>query len=424
MQNSYLSTSKNNAYRSVFDHYIIDASFLWVLRSINVKQPHYTVEELAELDQRIERNLDGLMHNFELAWDICLEELAFKQAGETFTAAIIAFRSRDFDKIKYIVHHAFTNEETFKGLVSALGWLPKPLVTDWLTKFLYSKDLDHKYLAIAVCSVRRKNPRDILNEILTREDCLAHHKLLVRALRLVGELKLYSLSNLVFSFSTSDNAEVKFWSNWSLVLLGENKGIINLFDSVSEPSEWQLIATQIAFKVLPVKTAREWISVLAKKPKMERTVIRATGYLGDPHAIPWLIDQMNSFDTAKIAGEAFTLITGIDLARYKLVIDTPKEIDAVPNDNSEDDGVALDEDENLPFPDVNKINHVWLRYRERYQASGRYLMGLDVSQSTPNLVTQLHALLKHSTQRQRQSLALTLALLDPQSPYINSAEKV
>lgn len=420
MPNSYSSNQQDNGYQNIYEQYIVDASFLWILRSISVNQPHYSLDDLAELEQRIDTNLDGLMHNFELSWEICLKELSFEQAGETFTAGIIAFRSRDINKIKYIVQHAFTNEETLKGLVSALGWLPKSLVSDWIAKFLYSKDLNHKYLAIAVCSVLRKNPGDILHEILTREDCLAHHKLLIRSLRLVGELKLYSLSNLLSKIATNENPEVKFWSNWSLVLLGERTFTENLYEAVNEPSEWQASATQMAFKVLPVNTARQWISDFAKKPDMIRTVIRATGYLGDPHAVPWLIDKMNNFGTAKVAGEAFSMITGIDLERYKLTIDTPQDITVVP-DNED---VELDDDENLPFPNINKVNHVWLRYRERYQVGGRYLMGLEVSQSTPSLVAQLNALYKQSTQRQRHSLALTLALLDPQSPYLNSAEKV
>ena len=153
MANSHFSHAKDNAYQGIFEQYITDASFLWLLRSINVNQPHYNLEDLAELEQRIDNNLDALMHNFELSWELCQSELAFEQAGETFTAAIIAFRSRDINKIKFIVQHAFTNDETFKGMVSALGWLPKSLVADWLTKFLYSKDLNHKYLALAVCSL-------------------------------------------------------------------------------------------------------------------------------------------------------------------------------------------------------------------------------------------------------------------------------
>jgi len=421
MQNN-ITEQKANSYRGIYEQYVVDASFLWVLRSVNVKQPHYYLSDLAELELRISDNLDGLMSSFELAWKICLEELVYEQAGETFTAAVIAFRSHDINKIKFIVAHGFTNEETFKGLVSALGWLPKTIVNDWIKKFLYSKDLNHKYLAIAVSSLRRKNPGNILNDILSREDCLENEALLARSLRLVGELKLYSLSNVVAKIVLTKNQTIKFWANWALVLLGEYKRILNLFEFIEEDSELQLLATEIIFKVLPIDQARIKISALSKHPDRMRTIIHASGYLGDPYAIPWLIDKMHHIDTAKIAGEAFTLITGIDLERYNLAIDTTEEIAAVPNDD--DENVDMDEDENLPFPDVNKINHIWLRYRDRYHVGGRYMMGIEVSQNTPQTIDKLSALLKQVSMRQRKSVALTLALIGPQLPFINSDAKI
>lgn len=364
------------------------------------------------------------MCNFELAWEVCLQELVYEQAGETFTAAIVAFRSRDIEKIQYIVNHAFSNDETLKGLISALGWLPNKLVSEWLKKFLYSKNLNHKYLAVAVCSIRRKNPGEILAQILTRDDCLAHHQLLIRALRLVGELKLYSLVNIVQKIALNGDEQVQFWAYWSLVLLGEHKYIKNLFSYVNASSRWQFLATQMVFQIIPVDKARSWISELSKQPEMQRMLIHAIAHLGDPHVIPWLIMKMHNFETAKIAGEAFAVITGIDLERNNLVIDTPKNIVLLPNDDIADENVNLDEDENLPFPDVNKINHIWLRYRDRYRAGRRYVMGVEVSNNSPIVIEKLNRVLQQSSLRQRQSVALSIALLDPQSAFINSKARV
>lgn len=417
MINTSNSQKQANAFRDITEQFVVDASFLWLLRSISVNQPHYFIDDLVKLEKRIDANLDGLMCNFPLAWEICLDELVYEQSGEMFTTAIIAFRSRDVNKIKQVVDHAFCNDETFKGLVSAMAWLPKNLVSEWAERFLYSKDLNHKYLAIAYYSVQRKNPGQILQELFQREDCLAHDKLLSRLLRLVGELKLYTFINQIQPLANHETPEVAFWANWALVMLGEHRRVLTLLDFIKEDSPWENLALQTVFKILPIDKSRKWISESAQKPELIRTVIKATGILGDPHAVPWLIDKMNNFDTAKIAGEAFSLITGIDLERYELSVEPPQDITVVPSD---DEDVSLDADENLPFPDVSKINHTWLRYRDRYKAGSRYLMGIEVNQNTPATIAKLNHVLKQAAQRQRFSVALTLALIDPQSPFINS----
>ena len=44
----------------VLDQHAEEAAFLALLRDYAVRAPHYDLEELAELDQRIEAHLDGL----------------------------------------------------------------------------------------------------------------------------------------------------------------------------------------------------------------------------------------------------------------------------------------------------------------------------------------------------------------------------
>lgn len=420
LNKSNVLENQSNAFRGITEQFFTDAAFLWEMRALAVKQPHYEQESLAELEGRINANLDGLMSTFELSWSIALEELKFEQGGECFAAAVIAFRSRDLTKIKYIVDHCFTNDETFKGLTSALAWLPKLLVNDWLNKFLYSKSLDHKYLAIAVCSMRGKNPGDVINDLLTRDDCLAHHKLLARTLRLVGELKLYSYANIAETMLQHDEPAVAFWANWALLLLGEKKHLNNFYPLINDATKYQIPAIQIVFKVLATPQARAWISELAKNQEHIRAVIIASGVLGDPHTVPWLIDKMKNIDTAKLAGEAFVLITGIDLKRYQLIIDTPGDITVVPNEDKDDEIVALDDDEHLPFPYVSKISQMWLKHRTKFTPGARYLLGVELGQNNPAASNKLNQLIQLSSQRQRHSAALTLALLDPQSPLFNT----
>jgi len=132
----------------MYKDYAESAAFLWYLRSVAVTEPNYTTSDLGELEYRIEAQLDGLLTSIDTAWSICEQALEMPgQAGEVFTATVVAFRSRDMEKIKTAITAGLSNDATFEGVVSALGWLSSNLADSWIIKFLNSKDLDHKYLA-------------------------------------------------------------------------------------------------------------------------------------------------------------------------------------------------------------------------------------------------------------------------------------
>ncbi|MCP3675838.1 MAG: TIGR02270 family protein [Gammaproteobacteria bacterium] len=409
-----LTTVPDTVYAHIYEQYLTDASFLWVLRTIGVNQPHYTQDDIVDLEQRIETNLDGLMTSLELSWDVCLEALDVGQAGEVFTVAVVAFRSRDMEKIKVAVSAGLANDESTKGLISALAWLPDKLVHSWIQKFLHSKQLEHKYLAVAACSTRRENPGEILISMLKREDCVADKKLYARILRLIGELKLFDLRWALDEAYDDDDPAVKFWVNWSTLMLGDKSAVSQIKPFVDASGQLQAMAVKTAFRVLPVEIGRDWISQLAADPEQGRTVIEATGVLGDPVAVPWLIEKMRKVDTARLAAEAFSMITGIDLERYKLVIEAPEDITIIPNDNPDDESVNMDADENLVFPDVDKVAYTWQKHGSNYASGQRYFMGAVID---PILLQEK---LTKGLQRQRHAAALELALLNPQMPLTNT----
>lgn len=406
------------AYRDIYERYAIDASFLWILRSIATNQPNYFSNDLEELEQRIEACLNGLMTAPEDAWEICLEAIESGDPGDIFVAAILAFRSLDITKIQKIVETGLANELGLKGLISALGWLPGRLVHSWIKKFLTSKDLNHKYLAIAACSIRREDPLDHLTKIFQREDCLAHEKLYARSLRLVGELKRTDLMPALRIALRSEHTNIVFWASWSAVMLGDKSSVSGLQPFTLETGPLQLRAINLAFRILPIEDARVWISVLAKDPAQIRQVIKATATLGDPHAINWLINQMRVPTLTRLAGEAFTTITGIDLEESGLAIaDLPDLDNQLPNDDIEDDAVDMDEDEHLPFPDVDKVAAVWQKYQQRFVSGQRYFMGKQIDSD------HLTQIFKNAAQRQRARAALELALLESPQYLLNHAGK-
>ena len=212
------TTDHTRVYRDMFDRGAVDAAFLWLLRSIVIDQPHYNMADLAELEQRLDAQLNLLMSSLDLGWAACESALALQQPGEAFVATVIAMRSHDIEKIQTAIQTSLVGKQTIKGLVSALGWLPTEIAQPWTKRLLNGKDMNHKCLGVAACSVRREDPGELLNAIFKREDCRQHLPLHARALRLVGELRRQDLMPVLQQSISSKDPTLAFWATWSAVL--------------------------------------------------------------------------------------------------------------------------------------------------------------------------------------------------------------
>jgi len=136
-------------------------------------------------------------------------------------------------------------------------------------------------------------------------------------------------------------------------------------------------------------------------------VIRATGVIGDPIYIPWLIERMSELPTARLAGEAFSMITGVDLAYRDLDVRPPADFQSGPNDDLEDENVALDEDDRLPWPDPVKVGEWWTKNKGRFSSGTAYFLG------QPKASADWLGALSDAFQRQRRAAALELAIRQP-----------
>ena len=401
----------------VYAQRVVEAAFLWLLRSIAVDQSHYTVDEIAELEQRLTTELDELMSS-NLGWQACEAALPPGEAGVVFTAMVMAVRNHANAKIQKVVEVGLANARASKGLISALGWLPGELVQPWIARFLNSKDLNHKYLGLAACSVRREDPGEQLNALLQREDCRSHAKLHGRALRLIGELRRQDMVPALQAAMGASEPTVAFWANWSAVLLGERAATQRLQSFAFHRGPFQTHAIQLCFRALPSKRAREWASKLATDSAQIRAVIQAIGVIGDPHAVKWLIGKMAEPLLARLAGEAFVYITGIDLEKYQLTRPATEGQLLIPDDNFNDAHLGIDEDENLLWPDKDKVAEFWHSHGQHFSVGQRYFLGKQIA------ADWLESKLAYGTQRQRHAAALELALFDPQERLINTRARV
>lgn len=408
-------------YQHIFEQHIEDASFLWVLRSVAIEQPHYNAMDLAELEARIDGHLDGIMASLVRTWPLCVEACAFEEGGEAFVFAVTAFRSLEAEKIQKAVEFGFTNDETFAGMVSALAWLPGTLCHDWIKRFFSSKDFRHKLLALAACRARSEDPAGYLDRILLREDCTAVEPLRAMAIRCIGEFKRDDLRVHIeegMSLLSGDASDIDYWVIRSALLLGNRSAASALEPFIFTDNTHRQSSIQLAFRSLPINTAKQWISRLAEDPENMRLVIKATVALGDSQAIPWLLQIMLNPRYARLAGEGFSMLTGIDLEKRELIIDIPDITEFQSESNEDSASIELDEDENLPWPNTDKLAAIWQKYGGSFVVGQRYFMGKAAN------LENVKSIMLHGYQRQRHAAALELALFDTRQPLINIDRKV
>lgn len=97
------------------------------------------------------------------------------------------------------------------------------------------------------------------------------------------------------------------------------------------------------------------------------------------------------------------MITGVDIAYADLEKKKPEAYEPGPTENPGDESVAMDADENLPWPDAELVRNWWESNKDRFQAGRRYLRGRLIAPAG------CEEGLLAGYQRQRMAAALELA---------------
>jgi uncharacterized protein (TIGR02270 family) len=390
----------------VVEQHAEEAAFLWLLRDSAVTEPHYSLPDVAHLDDRTEAHIDGLRIAGDEGWEICREILAWEEAGEVFTAAVLALESGNKDRIKMVIEAGFAEPELTRGLVSALGWLSYQKAEKLNASFLRSKSPMLRCIGIASSAVHRKDPGKNLTDALIDED--PHLK--ARALRAVGELGRRDLLSIVNRSINEKERRCCFFAAWSAALLGDLATNRVLKDIVENDGDYANNACAMALRRMSVPEGQSWVRDLWQQSDKQRIAIIGAGVIGDPVSIPWLIEIMGVPELARVAGESFTMITGIDLAYEDLEGEWPEGFEAGPTEEPGDEDVEMDPDEDLAWPEPELIHKWWSENKKNFRNGTRYLCGKPISEQ------QCQHVLRYGYQRQRAAAAIELVMMKPGQP--------
>jgi uncharacterized protein (TIGR02270 family) len=393
----------------IVEQHVDECAFLWSVRDAATSAAHYWLKDLAEIEERVEAHLDGLRVAGEAGWTLSAETMADDEPGSVFTAGVIAFESGDGHRIDEVVNVGKTSLPAFRGMVSALGWIDDGHFHAILPALLHANSQHYQRLAIAACGIRREDPGDALAGAIKSEDLFLRS----RALKTAGELKRLDLLPLVQENFHHPNHICRFAAARTSVLLGDRSAMDILRAFVHSKSKWRLPAMQIALRILDVQTALEWLRPMARHEDHLHDVLVGSAITGDPAYINSIISQMEKPELARMAGQAFAVITGVNLAAENLDRESPDDFEAGPNDDPDDEDTAPDPDEDLPWPDTARLTQWWNQHHGDYSAAMRYLAGKPISPE------HCRDILRHGNQVERLAAALELALSEPSAPYVN-----
>ncbi len=392
--------------QNIINQHAEEASFLWLQRDTAVQEPHYSLEDLVKLDNRIEANIDGLRIAGDEGWQICKEQLAWEEAGEVFVGAVLAFENGDESRIQEVIELGSSNPELARGIISALGWLSFEQAEKHIQKLLSADSSELRRIGIAASAIHRHNPGSKLSDAVKNDDPL----LKARALKAAGELGRSDLGPFLQYSLNSKDEECQFYAAWSATLLGLKEALPVLKTIALKDESYSEESVKMALRLMDPVNASGWIKELAQSPEHIYKAVIGTGIAGDPVMIPWLITLMDNNEIARVAGESFTMITGVDLAYEDLEGEWPEGFEAGPTESPEDEDVELDPDEDLPWPEQGLIQKWWDQNNGSFQEGKRYLSGKPITTEWCQQV------LREGKQRQRAAAATELAISNPGQP--------
>ena len=89
--------------KPIIEQHAEEASSLWIQRDWAMRDPHYSLKDLAHLDDRLEAHIDGLRIAGDTGWEICKQALALNEPGEVFAAEVLAFEGEDGQRVDDVV---------------------------------------------------------------------------------------------------------------------------------------------------------------------------------------------------------------------------------------------------------------------------------------------------------------------------------
>lgn len=389
--------------REIVEQHAEEAAFLWLQRDRAARAPHYDLNDLCFLDERVEAHLDGLRVAGDLGWEVAKEALSWHEPGELFAAAAMAVERGALDDIALVLDETQGEPPLTAAFASALGWVEFDAVERILPGLLADAvPAPLKQIGIRACTVHRRDPGVPLARALQDPD----DGLRAAALQAVGTLGRVDLRYELAEHYGSDEPSSRFWASWSGARLGDKAALERLWAFATAGGPFAEPACAVVLSLSAAGDQAAKLAELRAASDASRLAVFGAAMLGLAEHVPWLMAQMQEPTLARFAGEAFTIITGEPI-RGALESPRPDGFESGPTEDAADEAVALDPDEPRRWPDPGKVEAWWRTHEREFAPGTRHWLGEPVSENV------LQRTLQTANQRLRALAATELALRIP-----------
>lgn len=388
---------------AVVQQHLEEAAHLRFVRARLVRGHHVGLEALLRADERLAAHLDGLLVSADEALAqlrIVREAQPKPDAALSFVATVLALELRHERLIDEWIHRATGDEATLRAVASAMGWVSASSLRGLSSALLSSAEPTRRRLGLMACRLHRVDPGKWLPLAVQADDAA----LRCEALTLAGTLARADGVQLCLDHLDDADAACRRAAAIASVLQGDRgRGLEALVKALTKSAARLSAAhdvARVALSCCEVGMAKDVTRQLAAQQADPRLLIWSAAWVGDARAVPWLISQMADPQLARLAGAAFSIITGADLQTLGLEGEPMPAMIGATLAGLDDDQMAVNPDDDLPWPSVQAVEGWWALKSPTVPTRTRLFWGL-----VPG-IEGCRSLLKTGTQPVRALAAL------------------
>ncbi|MFK8031233.1 MAG: hypothetical protein AB8G18_13440 [Gammaproteobacteria bacterium] len=394
------------AYHQAIWHQLLnDAPFAWFLRNEASISSSYTLQELGEEDDKLNSFFDAIRLGVESGHTVH-DELDFKDTGAIFVSAVLGVMLDSKELFTLAIKEAAQDGERADELFYAVQWKqPNP---DFLNLIEAHQSPSVRQAAIAMHELAPESA-PVATWLEDSQDTVK-----CRVLDFIGQHRLAQYEDAVQSEYTNSAESMRFAAARAGLLINDSEARKILESLAVTSTHYSLEALELALRTGKSETNTGLVKKILSSDISSRVKVMAIAYSGLPEFMQVVLEAMSDIDVAQVAGEAFGLMTGVDIVEDDFDDEQPSGDEPTAAEKRAIDPFYRDYEEDLPWPHVVKCWDWWRDNGGSYGSGSRYLAGLEVN------ARNIERLLHTGNQVQRHAASVELGGLDNQRATFNT----